>query len=670
MADKTMKMPLGIIDGVLVRVDKFILPANFVILDCEVDYEVPIILGRLFLATGKALVDVEAGELTFKVGDEKVVFHVCKSMSQPNSIVVCSFVDLVTEVIVDDTSAMINVEDPIEAMLLNLDVNEDEGRVKCVTLHGMGSYYYEPQKLSLDLENRKTLPTKPSIEEPPVDATLAVLQKRKKAIRWTLTDIWGISPAFCMHKIILEDDAKPSVEHRRKLNEAMQEVVKKELIKWLDAWVMYPISDSSWTSSAQCVPNKGGMTVVANAQNKLIPTRIVTGWRVCMDYRKLNKVTCKDPFSLPFLDQMLDRLVGHAFYCFLDGYSGYNQTLITPEYQEKATFTCLYGTFAFSKMPFGLCNAPATFQRCMMTIFTTMVEDILEVFMDDFSVVGDLFDECLKNLDKVLTRMPWFADVANFLVTSIVPCELSSNQRKKLKQDRLDYYWDEPYMFKICNDGMIRRCVSEEEQMSILDACHSSPYGGHHGGAKTASKVPSCGFYWPTLYKYVSDLVKKCDEYQRAGGILKKDEMPLTTILEDKMKYLHDKYACGKEFELGDFVLLFNSRLRLFMGKLKSKWNGPFEVVLVTPFGALDLKNKNGEIFRVNGNKVKHYLGFVFGLTGCEICIGMFDAVQDSTWKIWHSLKFGLLSCSIFCGHDGLTAEAEIDQVLALIIFN
>ncbi|XP_070002434.1 uncharacterized protein [Nicotiana sylvestris] len=111
MVDRMMKRTLGIINDVLVRVGKFILPVDFVILDCEVDYEVPIILGRPFLVTGKTLVDVEAGELTFRVGDEKAVFHVCKSMKQPNSSEVCSFVDLVTVVIVDDTSSMINMED-------------------------------------------------------------------------------------------------------------------------------------------------------------------------------------------------------------------------------------------------------------------------------------------------------------------------------------------------------------------------------------------------------------------------------------------------------------------------------------------------------------------------------------------------------------------------------
>ncbi|XP_070045705.1 uncharacterized protein [Nicotiana tomentosiformis] len=165
MADRTMKKPLGIIDDVLVWVDKFILLADFVILDCEVDCKVPIIKRRPFLATGKALVDVEDGELTFRVGDDKVVFHVCKSMRQPNSNEVSSFVDLVTEVIVDDMSAMINVEDPLEAVLLNHEDDEKAGLIEYANaLQGMGSYTYGPRKLSLDLENWKTPSTKPSIE--------------------------------------------------------------------------------------------------------------------------------------------------------------------------------------------------------------------------------------------------------------------------------------------------------------------------------------------------------------------------------------------------------------------------------------------------------------------------------------------------------------------------
>ena len=140
------------------------------------------------------------------------------------------------------------------------------------------------------------------------------------------------------------------------------------------------------------------MTVFPNEKNELVPMRQVTGWRVCMDYRKMNSWTEKNHFPMPFMDQMLDRLAGKGWYCFLDGYSGYNQIFIAPQDQEKTTFTCPYGTFTFRRMSFGLCNAPATFQRCMMSIFSDMVEDTIEVFMDDFYVVGDSFERCLINL--------------------------------------------------------------------------------------------------------------------------------------------------------------------------------------------------------------------------------------------------------------------------------
>ena len=144
--------------------------------------------------------------------------------------------------------------------------------------------------------------------------------------------------------------------------------------------------------------------MVANENNELIPTRVTSDWRVCIDYRKLNAGTSKDHFPLPFIDQMLERVAGHEFYCFLDGYSGYNQIEIALEDQEKTTFTCPFGTFAFRKMPFRLYNAPETFQRCMMGIFNDMIEIILEIFMDDFSVFGDSYEGCLENLCKVLER--------------------------------------------------------------------------------------------------------------------------------------------------------------------------------------------------------------------------------------------------------------------------
>ncbi|GJT55061.1 reverse transcriptase domain-containing protein [Tanacetum coccineum] len=197
---------------------------------------------------------------------------------------------------------------------------------------------------------------------------------------------------------------KGAIAWKIHLNPKVQDVVKNEIVKLLDSGFNYPISDSSWVSPIHVLPNKGGMTEVLNDKNELIPSRTVTGWRVCIVYRKLNDATRKDHFPLPFIDPMLERLCGNEYYCFLDGFSEFFQIPIAPEDQEKITFTCTYGTFAYRRMPFGLCNAPATFQRCMTTTFHDMVEDFTEVFMDDFSVFGNSFDCCLANLDRMLAR--------------------------------------------------------------------------------------------------------------------------------------------------------------------------------------------------------------------------------------------------------------------------
>jgi hypothetical protein len=152
------------------------------------------------------------------------------------------------------------------------------------------------------------------------------------------------------------------------------------------------------------VPKNGGMTVIRNEKNELIPQWTVTGWRMCIDYRKLNKATRKDHFSLPFIDEMLERLANNSIVYYLDGYFGYHQILIHPDDQRKATFTCPYGTFAYRQMSFGPCIAPASFQRCVMAIFFDLIEKVMEVFMDDFSVYGKTFEDCLADLNKVLKQ--------------------------------------------------------------------------------------------------------------------------------------------------------------------------------------------------------------------------------------------------------------------------
>nr|GEV59538.1 reverse transcriptase domain-containing protein [Tanacetum cinerariifolium] len=235
-------------------------------------------------------------------------------------------------------------------------------------------------------------------------ALIMVLKSHKRAIAWKLSDIKGINLEFCTYKILMEEDFEPAVQHQRRVNPKIHDVIKKEVLKHLDAGLLYPISDSPWVSPVHCVPKKGSFTVVENEENELILTRLVTGWRACIDYRKLNEAIRKDHFPLPFMDQMLERLARNEYYCFLNGFSGYFQIPIDLKDQEKTTFTCPYIMFTYRRMPFGLCNAPGTFQRCMMAIFHDMIEKTIEVFMENFSVFGNSFQTCLSHLEKMLKR--------------------------------------------------------------------------------------------------------------------------------------------------------------------------------------------------------------------------------------------------------------------------
>ena len=274
----------------------------------------------------------------------------------------------------------------------------------------------EPQKLELKpfpvelkyayLEEQEQCPVVISslLSTSQEGSLLHILRENKQALGWKITDLKGISPEVCTHHIYLEEEAKSVRQPQRRLNPHMQEVVKSKVLKLLQAGIIYPISDSTWVSPTQVVPKKSRVTTVHNEKGEEMPTRLTTGWRVCIDYRRLNEVTRKDHFPLPFMDQLLERISGQPFYCFLDGYSEYFQIEIDVEDQEKTTFTCPFGTYAYRRKPFGLCNALATFQRCMLSIFSDMVERIMEVYMDDITIYGGSFEECLINLETVLHR--------------------------------------------------------------------------------------------------------------------------------------------------------------------------------------------------------------------------------------------------------------------------
>ena len=184
----------------------------------------------------------------------------------------------------------------------------------------------------LELPKSKPMIISASLSDVEEQKLLKILKNYQESIAWSIDELKDISPSICMHKILLEENAKPSVEHQRRLNPVMKEVVRKEVLKWLNGDFIYAISDSPWVMSpVHVVPKKCGFTVIRNEKNDLIPTRTVTGWTIRIDYQKLNTATRKDHFPLPFIDQMLDRLAGHPHFCFLNGYSGYNQIAIAPE---------------------------------------------------------------------------------------------------------------------------------------------------------------------------------------------------------------------------------------------------------------------------------------------------------------------------------------------------
>ncbi|GJX92383.1 reverse transcriptase domain-containing protein [Tanacetum coccineum] len=445
LTDRTISTPTGIAEDVFVKVGTFFFPADFVVVDYVADPRVPLFLGRPFLRTARALIDVHGEQMTlrhddqsstFKVGDTKTFsYNIIESVTQIDVIdIACEeYVQEVLEISesgnpTSPSDLMIDSRSPsftpfrgsdflmeeIDAFLEHDDsippgvdsIYDSEGDT--VYLKELLSVFNSDPNLSPSLVCEINVPEKikSSYEDPP-DLELKDLPSHLEYAfleAWKISDIKGIDPQFCTHKILMEENAKPVVQHQRRVNPKIHEVIKQEVIKLLDAGLIYPISDSPWVSPVHCVPKKGGITVVKNEENELIPTRLVTGWRVCIDYRKLNDATRKDHFPLPFMDQMLERLAGNEYYCFLDGFSGYFQIPIDPLDQEKTTFTCPYGTFAYRRMPFGLCNAPGTFQRCMVAIFHDMIEKTMEVFMDDFSVFGDSFSSCLSHLDKMLQR--------------------------------------------------------------------------------------------------------------------------------------------------------------------------------------------------------------------------------------------------------------------------
>nr|GFA82344.1 hypothetical protein [Tanacetum cinerariifolium] len=334
LSDSSISRPVGVAEDVYVKVGSFHFLADFVVVDFDADPRVPLILGRSFLKTRRALIDVSEGELTLRVSKEAITFNLDQTSRYS-----ASYSDMTAKRI--DVIHMA-CEEYSQEVLGNY-LPEVHKELKICEAKSDKSSIDEPLEVELKdlpphleyafLEGDDKLPViiakDLSIEEK--TALITVLKLQKRAIAWKLSDIKGIDPKCCNHKILMEEDFEPAVQHQRRVNPKIHDVIKQEVLKLLDARLIYRISDSPWVSPVHCVPNKGGFTVVENEDNELILTRLVTGWHVCIDYHKLNDATHKDHFPLPFIDQMLERLAGNQYYCFLDGFSGYFQIPIDPK---------------------------------------------------------------------------------------------------------------------------------------------------------------------------------------------------------------------------------------------------------------------------------------------------------------------------------------------------
>nr|GEV08638.1 reverse transcriptase domain-containing protein [Tanacetum cinerariifolium] len=421
LAYRTISKPTGVAENIFVKVGKFYFPADFIVLDFIADPRVPVILGRPFLSTAHALIDVDLIDATCDEYSQEILGF---SDVVPNDDSTPYFEPIVSNssqnltpfdesdfLLLEEADAFIAVDDEPISLEIDATYYDPEGDILILEallnsdpeppLPNQKDYFPEVHKdlKVIEPKNDKSFDDEqPEVELkefPPhlkyaflgennkwpviiskdlsVDeksALIEVLKSRKKAIAWKLTDIKGIDPEFCSHKILLEDNYSPKVQSQRRVNPKIHDVIKKEVEKLLDAGLIYPISDSPWVSHVYCVLKKGGITVITNEENEL----------------------------------MLERLAGNEYCCFLDGFPGYFQIPIDPKDQEKTTFACPYGTFAYKRMPFGLCNARGTFQRCMMAIFHDMIEQTMEFFIDDFSVFENSFSTCLTNLERMLKR--------------------------------------------------------------------------------------------------------------------------------------------------------------------------------------------------------------------------------------------------------------------------
>ncbi|XP_049355216.1 uncharacterized protein LOC125819833 [Solanum verrucosum] len=503
MADRTVYRAIGVLQNVLVKVESFIFPAEFVILNCEVDFEVPIILGRPFFATRSMKHE----------SDLKSMFEVNHIAGQESEVSIEERlgVDVLATVMINFDSDGIDEYDELDVVLDRFE------------------FRFKPKRLELGIKNRDThlqncllmslqnwnlrsfRPTCGQI----VDVIL-VLKWYKRAIGWTIADIIGIPPDICSHKIQLMPDSK-------------------------------------------CVPKKGGITLVPNAKEKLVPMRSVTGFyrRFIKDFSKITHPLCKllekeckfyfDDACLREFGELKEKLTSTPIIISQDwrlpfevicDASGVALGVVLGQRREKILHSIYYASKALN---LAQKNYSVTEQELISVMAKKDAKPrlirwvpLLQEF--DFKVKDRKGIENQKVLAASYDLFPWFTDFANYLASDLVLSDLSFHQRNKFMFDVEKFFWDEPYLFRVCADEIIRRCV------------------------------PECRYYWPTIHQDAHDFTKSCDHCQREGGILKRQELPMNPILVIE---LFDVW--GLDF-MGPFVSSNGMKYILVAVDYVSKW--------------------------------------------------------------------------------------------------
>ncbi|GJU11129.1 reverse transcriptase domain-containing protein [Tanacetum coccineum] len=757
LADRSITQPIGIAEDVYLKVGKFKFTADFVVVGPPhfdgPSPRIPLILGRSFLKIGRALIDVYEGELTLHVGKEAITFNLdqtsryssnyddmtanridviemaCEEYSQE----VLGFSDVIasgnptpyydpivstssptltpfgdSDFLLEEVDAFLALEDDPTSPEVDDSYYDPEGDILLLESFlnddpspppNQGNYLPEIRK-ELKVCEAKT--DKSSIDEPPKvelkdlpphleyaflegdnklpviiakdlsveekAALIKVLKSHKRAIAWKLSDIKGINPEFCTHKILMEEDYKPAVQHQRRVNPKIHDVIKKEVEKLLDAGLIYPISDSPWS-------------------HFMVKEGIVLGHKISKNGIEVDKAK-------------VDVIA----------------KLLHP--------TTVKGVWSF----FGHAVIDTKGAENLAADHLSRLENPYENVLDP-KEVNEKFP--LETLNMVTSRGDsstlWFADYANYHAGNFIVKGMLSQQKNKFFKDVKHYFWDDPYLFKICADQMIRRCVHDKEALDILEACHNGPTVGHYGANYTAKKrdemsqnsIQVCeifdmwgiNFMGPFLSsrgnKYILvavDYLSKWVEskalptndarvfakvmlkygvthrlstayHPQTSGQVEASNHGLKRILErtmgenraswsdklddalwsfctayktpigctlyklvygkachlpiklkhkaywalkhanfdleaaEKTKRIHDSKIINRVFNVGDQVLLFNSRLKILSGKLKSRWFGPLTISHVFPYGTVELSQNSGPNFKVNGHRIKHYVG-------------------------------------------------------------